>query len=347
MRETLASAGEFGLIHRIEEILKSEGVQRTDVSQGIGDDAACFRPRSGYEILVTCDCMVERRHYLPEHFSPLQLGGRAMVMNISDIGAMGGEPLYAVVSLGLSAAAAIADVEAMYRGFIAELNPLGASIIGGNVTESGAAGFIDITLIGQVEEGKILRRSTAVPGHAILVTGFPGQASAGLKMLMQGGKKGALEDHPLVRAYVAPVHRAREGKAIAGTGCATAMIDVSDGFLGDLAHICEQSHVGALIFREKLPVTEELRNAAAELGLDPHDLVLGESDDYELIITCLPENVEKIRSAVMESGGVPVTEVGIITREAGIIRLALPDGTRRPVAPSGWDHFRRQGSSHV
>ena len=101
MTETLANIGEFELIGRIHGLLRKEGVQTPGLTMGIGDDAASFLPSAGYEVLVTCDCMVEGRHYLPQHITPLELGRRAMVMSISDIGAMGGAPLYALVSLGL------------------------------------------------------------------------------------------------------------------------------------------------------------------------------------------------------------------------------------------------------
>ena len=101
MSETLASTGEFALINRINNIIKEEGITNPGLSIGIGDDAASFTPNKGYEIIVTCDSMVEGRHYLLDHIAPKDLGKRAMVMNISDIGAMGGRPLYALVSLGL------------------------------------------------------------------------------------------------------------------------------------------------------------------------------------------------------------------------------------------------------
>ena len=145
MSLTLSDIGEFGLIDRIHALLQKEGLSPPDISIGIGDDTAAFRARAGYELLVTCDAMVEGRHYLPEHISPLDLGRRAMALNISDIGAMGGRPLYALVSLGLKAETPVNDVESMYRGFIAELNPIEASIIGGNVTKSEHATFVDIT----------------------------------------------------------------------------------------------------------------------------------------------------------------------------------------------------------
>jgi thiamine-monophosphate kinase len=346
MTETLADIGEFGLIDRIHELLQKEGVQTPGLTLGIGDDTASFMPHAGYDVLVTCDCMVEGRHYLPQHITPLELGRRAMVLNISDIGAVGGNPLYALVSLGLRSDTRVSDVEAMYRGFVAELNPFGASIIGGNLTKSVDGPFIDITLIGEVAHDKAVRRSTAKVGDAILVTGYPGQSAAGLQLLLQAQRMEGLRDHPLVRAYNTPSHRAREGWAIAQSGCVTAMIDTSDGFLGDLGHICKESAVGAELIQEKLPISEVMRQSAQRLGQDPYDLILKDSDDYELIITCAPDHVGKICSTVSSLSDVPVTEVGRITDVARQIKLNLPDGTWSEMTPAGWDHFAGPGGGH-
>jgi len=115
--EKVGDIGEFGLIRRVSDLLNSEGVRSERVVLGIGDDTASFLPRPGYELLVTCDCMVEGRHYLPGRISPLNLGRRAMTSNISDIGAMGGRPLYALISLGLKTDLLVQDIEEMYRGF--------------------------------------------------------------------------------------------------------------------------------------------------------------------------------------------------------------------------------------
>ena len=339
MAETLAEIGEFGLINRIHELLRKEGVGAPGVMLGIGDDCASFLPRAGFELLVTCDCIVEGRHYLPDHITPLDLGRRAMALNISDIGAMGGKPLYAIVSLGLKGDAPVSYLEAMYRGFVSELNPFGAAIIGGNLTKSDHVTFIDISLIGEVEQGKIVRRSTARVGDAILITGYPGQSYAGLQLLLKGQPTENLYEHPLVRVYNRPSHRAREGEAVAHSGYATAMIDTSDGFLGDLGHICKESGVGAELLQEKLPVSRDLLQAAPQLGQDPYNLVLQDSDDYELIITCSADHVDRVCSAIAGLSDVPVTEVGRITDAAGGIKLILPDGTKQGIAPSGWDHF--------
>lgn len=339
LSETLASIGEFGLIHRIHKFLQKESVYTPGVTVGIGDDTASFRPRAGYEVLVTCDCLVEGRHFLPDHITPLDLGRRAMVVNISDIGAMGGQPLYALISLGLRADTQVSDVEAIYRGFTMELKPFNASIIGGNITKIEDGIFIDITLIGEVEQGKHILRSTARTGDTILATGYPGQAAAGLQLLLRSQPIEDLREHPLVRAYITPSHRAQEGQAIARSGYATAMIDTSDGFLGDLGHICQESDVGAALIQEKLPISEDLRQAAVELGQDPLELFLKDSDDYELIITCSPDNEAKVRSAIASVSNVPVSMVGQITEASGDIQLELPDGSQRRLTPAGWDHF--------
>lgn len=341
MSERIKDIGEFALIERIHDLLNREGLRSERVTMGIGDDTASFLPRPGYELLVTCDSLVEGRHYLPGQITPLDLGRRAITVNISDIGAMGGRPLYALISLGLNPDRLIREVMEIYRGFLLELNPFGASIIGGNLTRSGNGIFIDITLIGEVEQGKSLRRSGARAGEVILVTGFPGQAAAGLKLLLRSPNDPDLLKHPLVTIYNTPSHRAILGAAIGGAGLASAMIDTSDGFLGDLGHICVESNVGALLVKEKLPVSDPLRQAALTLDLDPYDLFLGDSDDYELVVTCPVENVALLHSLADRCGlPVPLTEVGRITSEVSGISMVLPDGSSQSIRSSGWDHFR-------
>jgi len=339
--ETLASIGEFGLIRRIRRILETEGVEGSGVIAGAGDDTAVFAPRPGYDLLVTCDAMVEGRHYLAGAVEPIDLGRRAMVMNISDIGAMGGWPRWAVVSLGLADDSPVKDVEALTRGFLEELNPLNAVVAGGNITKAAGGTFIDITLIGDVETGRKVLRSGAQPGDAILVTGYPGQAAAGLEILLQGKGHEAEDVQALVDAYLRPGQRAREGQAAARTARVHAMIDISDGFLGDLGHICEESRVGAEVVEEALPVSEPLRRMAVKQGRRPADMVLAASDDYELILTCAPEDVECVKGAVSGVAGAAVTEVGRMTPEAGRFEVVHIDGSRSDATAKGWDHFAR------
>lgn len=339
MFKALKDTGEFGMIGRIRELIANEGVSNKNVTSGIGDDCASFRPDEGFEVLITCDCMVEGRHYIPGRISPFDLGRRAMVMNISDIGAMGGIPRFAVVSLGLNKDTPVNYIEDMYRGFMHELNPLGASIIGGNITGSDYSAFINITLTGEVESTSIIRRSGAMAGDVILVTGYPGQAAAGLRMLLENRSGIDMSKEPLVKAYSLPSHRAREGRAVALSGLATAMIDISDGLMGDLGHICEESGTGAEIIRNKLPISEEMRAFIDNQGWDIYEMIMGNSDDYELIITCAPDNKDKIIASVSEISNILVTEIGVITAHTGI-KVILTNGVRHPVKASGWDHFK-------
>ena len=337
--ETVGRIGEFGLIDRIGALVEKEGVRSEGVVLSMGDDAASFLPRAGYEILVTCDSMVEGRHFLPGTLGSFDLGRRAMDSNLSDVGAMGGRPLYALVSLGLRAETAVREVEEIYRGFLAELAPFGASIIGGNVTRSARGMWIDITVIGEVAKGKAVRRRGAKPGNAILVTGYPGEAAAGLALLDRGSPDASLRDHPLVRAFLAPSHRARLGEAVARTGFVTAMIDTSDGFLGDLGHILETSGVGAELFEERIPVSPALKEGALVLKKEPLDFYLGQSDDYELIMACDPGHRVALAAVAAQCSTTPLTEVGRITEGKGIVLRLSGGGTRR-LEPSRWDHFR-------
>jgi thiamine-monophosphate kinase len=341
MSQTLAQVGEFGLIDRIHEIIEKEGIPLSKNTLGIGDDCAAFQPRPGFDLLVTCDCMVENRHYLPQCITAHDMGRRAMTLNISDVGAMGGRPRYALISLGLKANTLLKDVIAIYRGFLVELNPFQAFVIGGNVTKSTDADFIDITLIGEVEAGKMVRRSTAKPGDTILVTGYPGQSAAGLEILLQAEAGKAFSDNRLITAYQCPSHRAHEGYAVAKTGLANAMIDTSDGLLGDLGHICDESGVGAVLYEKDLPVSQALRQFAEASDGGVLDYILKESDDYELMITCDPEHVSDIRNAVSSVSHIPVTQIGTITANKGGIEIMGPTGDSRQVTLSGWDHFSK------
>ncbi|MBU2551768.1 MAG: hypothetical protein KKB20_25380, partial [Proteobacteria bacterium] len=227
----------------------------------------------------------------------------------------------------------------LYRGFVDELGPMDAAVIGGNLTATTEADFIDITLIGAVEPELLVRRSTGRLSHAVLVTGFPGRSAAGLKLLQKAGPDEDLSGHPLIKAYNRPVHRAREGRALARSGLVSAMIDTSDGLLGDLGHVCRESGLGADLFLERLPLDDDLKEAAAALEIKARDLVLGESDDYELIITCQADRVEAVRRAVASAGRAPVAEIGRLTEVGQGLRLIGPGGDVRRVRSAGWDHF--------
>ncbi|MEW6750568.1 MAG: thiamine-phosphate kinase [Candidatus Latescibacterota bacterium] len=333
--ETVADVGEFGLIARLRRFVGEHGAPLAGGELGIGDDAAVLCVRPGHQLLVTCDVVVEGRHYL-RGTDPADLGWRAAAVNLSDIGAMGGQPRYALLSLGLRPEQPVATLERVYRGFLEALQPYGAAVAGGNVTLTTGPPFLDVTLLGEVEQGRALKRSGARPGDAILVTGLPGQAAAGLRRLQEGAP--VPPDDPLVLAYRRPPARVPEGREACRCGVHAA-IDTSDGLAGDLGQLCRESGVGAVVEAARLPVSPALARAAAAWGEDPLALVLSPSDDYELLLTCAPQAAQAVQRALAGVRGVPVTCIGTITTSAGHLGLRR-DGHEEPLTGGGWDHFR-------
>lgn len=339
MELKVSDIGEFELIGRIQKIIDAGGNKPGLLVHGIGDDTAVFSPEPGHEILVTCDSMVEGRHYLKEYITPFEIGRRAMVMNISDIGAMGGKVLYAFVTLGLTSSQSVNDIEEIYRGFISELKPLGASIAGGNMTKADGTPFIDITLIGAAKKEYLALRSGAGPGDSIMITGCPGQSAAGY-WLFKNKINESEQTRSLFDSYLRPMHRAMEGHALAISGKITSMIDLSDGLSGDLFHICEKSLVGAEIKEESLPVSKALEAFAALYEKKATDYVLGASDDYELLFTCRPENMQAVKS-ILSDLSCPVIYIGNIVPLAQGVNIVTKDGEQKALIKKGWDHFSK------
>ena len=335
----ISDIGEFALIERINKIV-DKAFNPESIVCGIGDDTAVLSlPESGYEMLVTCDSMVEGHHYLRQYISPVEIGRRAMVMNISDIGAMGGIPLYALITLGLNPSESVDDIEEIYKGFIIELEPFGAAIIGGNISKINGSSFIDITLIGKVAKDCKVFRSGAMPGDAVMVTGCPGKSVAGYHIVSKGIRK--LEQHKaLLDAYIRPHHRAKEGHALAMSGKITSMIDLSDGLSGDLFHICEKSNVGVEIKEDMLPSCEAFDQVSSFFKKREIDFILGPSDDYELLFTCRPKDIEYIMR-LLNKFDCPVTHIGRIVSPEHGISLIGTDGGKRPLLKRGWDHFAK------
>lgn len=329
---TVGELGEFALIDRIRRTLGDA----PDVALGIGDDAAAVRPTPGKLLLATCDIQVEGRHFIKARIGPEQLGRRAASVNLSDVAAMGGRPTHALVSLALPADTEVEWVERLYDGLRDGFAEHGAAVIGGNLSGSSTEIVIDVTLHGEVDESAVLRRSGARPGDAVLVTGNLGAARAGL-LALDAGLSGEPAD-AAARAHLLPTARVDEGLAIAGSGLATAAIDVSDGFAADLGHLCEASRTGARVFADRLPVSLAARDVAAELGFDPLLAALHGGEDYELIVTCASEHADALIDAVRRTTGTPLTAVGEIDEASGL-RLVESGGNERLLDSAGWDHF--------
>ena len=325
--------GEFDLIRRFRDLLPEPP---GDLVIGPGDDCAAFDAGDGRLWLMTCDALVEGRHFRLDRTDPFTLGRRLATVNLSDIAAMGGSPRFALVSLVLSHRFDEPASEALVRGAVAELGRSGACIAGGNLS-GGEELVADMTLVGEVAGGEVLRRDGACEGDSILVTGRPGSAAAGLALLERAGSEPRFD--PLIRACQEPRARVETGRAIAALGMATAMIDISDGLLADLGHLCAASGVGAELRCGSFDLNGALQEAAEAVGVDPLQWVLSGGEDYELLFTAPPGSVDQLVEAGERAGGCPVTVIGTVTG-SGIRCL---DAAGDPINPkhNGWDHFRR------
>jgi len=228
--------------------------------------------------------------------------------------------------------------EAMVRGVANELGRHGACIAGGNLS-GGDLLVADMTLVGEVGSGEVVRRSGAREGDAILVTGRPGSSAAGLAIMEFDGDTTRFAD--LVRAHTEPGARVEAGRAIASSGLATAMIDLSDGLLADLGHLCTASGTGAEIRTDAFEIDDALREAAVFTEIDPLRWVLSGGEDYELLFTAPKEAAEELLTIAAKAGDCPVTEIGTITSGENGIRCLDDHGVDVTPDGGGWDHFEK------
>lgn len=332
----VSELGEFGLIERIAARLPR---YREDVRAAVGDDVAVLSLDGKSYLLSTCDVQVEGVHFLRKSITPYQLGRRAAAINLSDIAAKGGTPEHFLVSLALPVALEVRWVEELYEGLGEEAARYGADIVGGNLSRTDGPVVVDVFLLGKVKVEEVVLRSGARTGDAVLVTGWLGGGVAGLALLEGGAAGMTAEAKEVLEGHLIPTPRVREGRAIAMSGRATSMIDVSDGLSSDVGHICDQSRVGVRLFAERLPLSGGVRSVAEVTGRTDWMLALEGGEDYELCLTVPPEAVEEVAARVEEETGTPVTCVGEILPPDEGRWVVLPDGSEIPLVARGWDHF--------
>ena len=331
----IAELGEFGLIELIADIVNKTKDPKNSAWQkliiGIGDDAAAWQGDSTIQ-LATTDSLVQDIHFDLAIANWEDIGWKAMAANISDIAAMGGVPKYALVSLALPGELDTVCIASLYHGMVNIANQFGTVIAGGNITAADKVN-INITIFGSLEGKTMLRRSAAMPSEQIAVTGYPGLSSAGLRMLRQRITLDPETDGLLKLAYRRPMPKIEVGQALLHQGVRAA-IDVSDGLIGDLTHICQASEVGANIRENLLPAYPAIK---ANFKSDWLQLVLAGGEDYELLFTASSQVIAKVQKAV----SCPVTVIGEITAEM-LGRVALLDakGKRIPWHEAGWEHFK-------
>jgi thiamine-monophosphate kinase len=307
--QRIGDLGEAALIRRIRERFPPPpGVL------GIGDDAAVFDVPAGHSVVFCSDLLAENAHFVRDRHPADSLGYKAVAVNVSDVGAMGGIPMYLVLSLAAPSSLDVAWLDRFYAGVERACAEFSVSLAGGDSSTADRI-FIDVAMVGRVAQGQAVRRSGAQSGDGIYVTGTLGASARDLEQLLAGRLDSASTSRHL---YPQPRHRV--GAALAGV--AHAMIDVSDGLSTDLNHIVEESRVAARISKDRIP--------RAEGATDLHLLHGGE--DYELLIVApqLPSTVE----------GVPLTRIGeIIPAQNEPTVLLVDDGRETPLVAQGWQHF--------
>jgi thiamine-monophosphate kinase len=330
--------GEFGLIDRIAKLLPSPA---PDVVRGIGDDVAVLKTGASEYLLATCDIQVEGVHFLREAITPYQLGRKAVAINVSDIAAMGGEPRWALVSLAIPEDTEVGYIEELYRGLREEAAITGTSVVGGNLSRMESRIAIDITLLGAAEPEFLVLRSGARTGDAICVTGFPGESRAGLELIRRPDLPvGEKTRQRLLERHLTPHARLKEGRLLARSRLVTSMLDVSDGLLADLGHICESSGTGAELGADSLPVSGAVTETAAAAGTDALDWVLSGGEDYELLFTAGPKAFPTLKKMLLDETGTQCTMIGTVSGETGVVRLGFTGGKQLSYTPGkGWDHF--------
>jgi thiamine-monophosphate kinase len=334
----VSELGEFGLIRRIAARLPD---YREDVRAAVGDDVAVLALDPGTCGLATCDIQVEGVHFSRELITPFQLGRRAAAVNLSDIAAKGGIPEHLLVSLALPPDLEVSWVDGLYAGLAEEGSRHGVDIVGGNLSRTEGPIVVDVFLMGKVSVEEVIFRSGARPGDVVLVTGWLGEAAVGLSLL-RGGPGDVREGwRHLLEAYLTPTPRVKEGRSVAASRHATAMIDLSDGLSSDVGHICEQSWVGVRLFADRLPISGAVRDVAEVTGREGWALALEGGEDYELCLTVPAAAEEEVAAQVREETGTQLTCVGEILKQEAGRWVVLPDGSEVPLRPGGWNHFAR------
>lgn len=345
-RTDINSLGEFGLI---EHLTRHFPLRNASSLKGVGDDAAVI-DNSGCLTVVSTDLLVEGIHF-DLMYTPLKhLGYKAVVVNLSDIFAMNAIPRQITVSIALSNRFSVEALDELYAGIEAACRNYGVDLVGGDTSSSQKGLFLSITAIGQGQKETLTYRNTARVGDLICVTGDLGAAYLGLQLLEREKRlflsnpelQPDLENQQyLIGRQLKPEARNDMIEQFAQKGLVpTSMIDISDGLASDLLHICRQSGVGAYIEESGVPIHPDTQLMALRFQLDPITCALSGGEDYELLFTIRPEDVDKVKFLpdIYIMGEIVPAEEGI--------RLHTKGGNIHPLTAQGWQHFGGNPAQH-
>ena len=351
LTQTLAELGERSLLRHIRARLPIGAGVRV----GAGDDAAAVE--IGPVALVTTDSLVEGVHFTRDGAPARLVGRKALTVNLSDIGAMGGIGRYATVSLLLPPDVTLGWVDALYDGLLERAAEAGVSIVGGNLARSSQGVVVDVTLLG--DGARLLLRSGAQAGDHVVVTGTLGAAAEGVRLLKEGARldgdgelvatgiwtdSSAAAVLACLRAQLDPRPPFAVARSVAERGLAHAGMDLSDGLSSDLFEICAMSGVAAVVERALVPIDPKAAGLARASGGDPYELALHGGEDYQLLLAVAPEGLEELRELARVFGA-EITPVGRFAPGEPEVRLREASGEERPLVPAGHDHFRALASS--
>lgn len=339
--------GEAGLIQRIKRKIPTND---PSIVLGIGDDAAIIDP-SGRDILLSTDTIREDIHFSMKYYSYYDIGWKAVAVSISDIAAMGGVPKYLLLSMAVPEKVSVKDIDKLLDG-VADISvKYSVSVVGGNLSRSKQGITVDTTIVGEVSGGRALLRSGAGIGDKIYVTGIPGMSAIGLSILKSGitGKSGTRFNSvpklgkrsvkAFLDSHLRPVPRVSAGLVLSKSKSSTAAIDISDGLLADLNHICDRSKVGARIYCNLLPLPELPGTIRKMLAREPLFYALYGGEDYELLFTVRSDDSTKFESLCRRQD-VLCTMIGQIAPAEEGIRLVNEDNKESVIDPYGYDHFK-------
>jgi thiamine-monophosphate kinase len=321
-----APTNENEIIGRIAKVFPDYGSRR--MALGLGDDAALWRPREGYDVVLTCDWFLEGSHFLRDKHPADAVGWKCLARAVSDIAAMGGMPRCFLLSMALPASLTGKWLDGFLRGLKRAAAALHCELAGGDTTRHEKV-LINVAVVGEVRHGGALRRSGARAGDALYVSGRLGEADAGLGELLRQKRVVRVPNEKL-RKHLYPEPRLALGQWLGERQLATAGMDLSDGLSTDLARLCAASEVGARVDVNSLPVVRDRSLARAR------QLALHGGDDYELLFTVAGKDAQRVPRAY---DGLRLTRIGEITREKRIV--AVEGGRSRKLKPAGWDPFRK------
>ena len=301
-----------------------------DRALGLLDDGAVILPKEGLETIISTDTLVEGVHFL-SYEKPEIIARRLLRVNLSDMASMAATPSGYFLNLTLSPGIDDGWITAFAEGLRYDQEEFGITLLGGDTTHTPGPLTLSVTMLGDIPIGKAVLRSSAMVGDAIFVSGTVGDAGLGLSHL----KKTRDNSHRLVSRYQLPEPRVQLGQAL--RNIATAMIDVSDGLIADLAHICDCSRVGATICIDATPVSAEVQ-VLVESGLAKLEDLIVSGDDYELIFTAPDERLKEIVS-LAETAEVAVTKIGVLDEEPGAVKIIDSKGAAINVDRTGYTHF--------